>query len=396
MKRALAVLGLTVFGLVFGLLLAEVALRLVPSLMPFALRTDLKVDDAAIDEAHHERSRLLMEDGYLGRILRPDATLHVEGHPDYTYDIATLSLGFGDGGFRDDGLDGPVYAVAVGDSFTFGDGVSMDQTWVERLEASIGQEVVNEGVPGYSSIQNMRNLAAYSLPLEPQVVIWAFFNNDPADDWAFQAWLSSGEPSWGAWQREQLAEEAAQADEPVEDSNRMRAFLAQTSRVFAVIDLAAQAADEPYQPYVDETLDFRFKFSTVWSKYLNQDDERVQYGMELAQFNVLEGKRLADENGAALVLVLIPFKEQVYWPIVSRYVDGAEDYDVDWMTDAMLVFCADNDLVCIDLLPGLRAHAEQGEQLYFRTDGHFNEAGHALAAQLIEDGLAAHDLLPDA
>jgi hypothetical protein len=395
-KRALSIVGLTAFGLVFGLLLAEATLRFFPRLMPFALRTDLKVDDEAIDEAHHERSRLLLEDGYLGRVLRPDASLHVEGHPDYTYDIATLSLGIGEGGFRDDGLNGPVYAVTVGDSFTFGDGVSLEQTWVERLEASIGHDVVNEGVPGYSSIQNMRNLAAYSLPLEPEVVIWAFFNNDPADDWAFQAWLASGEPSWGAWQRMQLANEATETDAQAADTDSLTTFLAENSRLYAVANLAAQAADEPYQPYVDDTLDFRFKFDTVWNKYLNADDERVQYGMQLAQFNVLEGQRLAGEQGVELVLALIPFKEQVYWPIVSRYVERPEDYDVDWMTDAMLDFCADNDLTCIDLLPAFRARAEQGEQLYFRTDGHFNEAGHALAAELIEEGLAEHGLLPDA
>lgn len=396
MKRAFSVIGLALLGLALGLLVIEGALRLFPALLPYSLRPGLEVDVAAIEDAHHTRATLMAEDGYLGRVLRPDVTLHVEGHPDYAYDIQTISLGFGEGGFRDDGIGAQVYAVAVGDSFTFGDGVALDNTWVYRLEEAVGGDVVNTGVPGYSSIQNMRNLAAYGLQLEPEVVLWAFSGNDPSDDYDFQLWLSSDEPSFGGWQRTQLARDPdADPDLPAVDEGGPRNALAERSRIYGVVNLALETVEEPFQPYVDSSLDFRFKFDTVWDKYLNPDQDRLHYGLELAQFNVLEGQRLAAERGAAFVLVLVPFKEQVYWPIVSRFVDRADDYDVDWMTEAMLEFCEANDLVCVDLLPDFRERAADGEQLYFRTDGHWNEAGHALAADLIFTALDEQDLLPE-
>jgi len=46
------------------------------------------------------------------------------------------------------------------------------------------------------------------------------------------------------------------------------------------------------------------------------------------------------------------------------------------------------------LLPGFRAEAEQGHMLYFPADGHWNAAGHQLAARLIHDYLIETNLLP--
>jgi hypothetical protein len=41
----------------------------------------------------------------------------------------------------------------------------------------------------------------------------------------------------------------------------------------------------------------------------------------------------------------------------------------------------------IDLLPGFRRRAAQGEVLFFETDGHPNARGYALIAELVLDHL---------
>ncbi len=46
--------------------------------------------------------------------------------------------------------------LAVGDSFTFGDQVSNDDTWPACLEYKLGSKVVNAGVYGYGSAQSLK------------------------------------------------------------------------------------------------------------------------------------------------------------------------------------------------------------------------------------------------
>lgn len=77
--------------------------------------------------------------------------------------------------------------LAVGNSCTFGVGVGDDETWPARLEAILrGQgedaEVINAGVPGYTSFQGLRYLDERGLALAPDLVIACFGFND-SDAW---------------------------------------------------------------------------------------------------------------------------------------------------------------------------------------------------------------------
>ena len=96
---------------------------------------------------------------------------------------------------NDLGLRGPAVGpkrkfriLAVGNSCTFGVGVNDDETWPARLERIMGEEsgveseVINAGVPGYSSFQGRRYLEERGLDLEPDLVIACFGFND-ADAW---------------------------------------------------------------------------------------------------------------------------------------------------------------------------------------------------------------------
>lgn len=69
--------------------------------------------------------------------------------------------------------------VALGDSFTFGEGVADDATWPAHLERLLpGTEVVNFGDRGYAHDQMYFALVDDGIPLEPDAVIVGFFEND--------------------------------------------------------------------------------------------------------------------------------------------------------------------------------------------------------------------------
>lgn len=106
----------------------------------------------------------------------------IEGFP------IAFSLSTNEAGLRTPVLapkSGRVRVLAMGDSATFGLGVDDDETWPRVLQASLGEafEVVNAGVPGYSTFQGLRYLREAGLALEPDVVTVEFWANDRAT-WA--------------------------------------------------------------------------------------------------------------------------------------------------------------------------------------------------------------------
>jgi len=75
--------------------------------------------------------------------------------------------------------------IALGNSCTFGWGVAYEDTWIYQLQTLLHErlpgrevEVINAGVPGYSSLQGKRYFSDELLALEPDMVLIMFGFND--------------------------------------------------------------------------------------------------------------------------------------------------------------------------------------------------------------------------
>ena len=51
-----------------------------------------------------------------------------------------------------------------------------------RLQELTGRPVANLGVAGYGTLQELKVLEKYALPLEPRLVAWFFFEGNDLDD----------------------------------------------------------------------------------------------------------------------------------------------------------------------------------------------------------------------
>lgn len=75
----------------------------------------------------------------------------------------------------------PRRALALGDSFTMGIGVEVEDAWPARVEARLAAaggaplRFVNAGVPGYSTRQMRQTLEAFGARLAPEVVVAAHY-----------------------------------------------------------------------------------------------------------------------------------------------------------------------------------------------------------------------------
>lgn len=131
-----------------------------------------------------------------------------------------------------------------------------------------------------------------------------------------------------------------------------------------------------------------FNDLTYWSRVPYSEIARQARDTSLAVLERMNA--FAQERRAQLVLVSIPFREQVYAAQTS-----GRHYDIGFPQAYLQVFARDRGIPYLDLLPLLREHvARTNQQLYWQGDIHFNERGHMLVGNLIGDWLPRVVLRP--
>ena len=105
------------------------------------------------------------------------------------WSVHTNSRGYRTPEFADAAAPGTVRIVVLGDSSTFGWGVEHFETYAEQLGSALARrwsidrsriEILNLGVPGYSSFQGRVLLERVALDLDPDIIVWSYLSNDGA------------------------------------------------------------------------------------------------------------------------------------------------------------------------------------------------------------------------
>lgn len=102
----------------------------------------------------------------------------------FKYSIRTNSRGFRGPEFANEKNDGVFRIVILGDSRTFGWGVEFEQAFPYKLQQNLGEllarpvEIINAGIPGYSSYQVLRLVEHEVCHWSPNLVICWFGCND--------------------------------------------------------------------------------------------------------------------------------------------------------------------------------------------------------------------------
>lgn len=169
----------------FGLLIVELLVRLFIFYGYNLGLVSYAVFSSVVNSIRSFDTKILLSDDRLVYKYAPNVDLKIINTKDHKYKIRTTDIGFSNIGFRDDGISGEVFAVAVGDSFTACIGVDYEYCWVELLERELGCDFVNMGVEGYSSIQKLIILKDYALKLNPKLIIFDVNLTDPPDDFFF-------------------------------------------------------------------------------------------------------------------------------------------------------------------------------------------------------------------
>lgn len=364
-----------VLGLIFALAVVEAIPRLLPGLMPDKVQSVQR-----LYEARTAWQSMMAGDQELGFVLRPglDMSFPSEGRE---IELRTASIGDHEIGFRDIGTSAPYDVIALGDSFTFCDDAPAESCWVRLLSERSGLSIATLGVNGYSNLAEARLLKKVGAELNPRVILVGFFQNDFKDNLHFDNWAKSGsEDDYWTWM-----------------TNKRRSgtsdFFARNSFVYRLIDAARRYGKRDTFEHKEDGLEFIFRADGWWRTVLDNPGQTP--GFYLTERAFKEMKTTADGLDAKLVVLLFPFKEQVYWDIARRYQRDGDKLDVA-QVDAPLAAVRGSlereGIDYCDLTPDLRKGAAAGQQLYLKVGAHWTDAGNLAAAESIARCLAGHGI----
>jgi hypothetical protein len=116
-------------------------------------------------------------------------------------------------------------------------------------------------------------------------------------------------------------------------------------------------------------------------------DERISAGIQATEDAIVRMKSLV--GGRNLVIILFPFKSQLYDEIVVQH---RPELDITKPNQVVMDLCRRHSVTCLDLLPGLKRH--RAERLYWDYDPHLTATGQFHASVEIESMLKQSGVVP--
>lgn len=271
----------------------------------------------------------------------------VGGHP-----VVINSDGFRDAEFAPR-RPGVGRIVVLGDSVTFGHGQPAAVRFTERLETLLTRggarvEVLNAGIPGWSSYQQRAFYERHGQDLDPDLVLVGFVLNDITEV-----------------QRGLLELRLATGMRLARSLNA----LAERSAAVAALKRAFQHSVAPQEREVRSVLEL----------VLREDAPEVRHAMDATLGELARLDELCRQRGDRLGLVVFPFRFQ----IVDPRLDAPQR--------RLRAFAEERGIPLLDTLPTLRA---EGADATLMDADHLTALGHRRVAEAIAAWLERESLLP--
>ena len=292
--------------------------------------------------------------------------------------------------------------LVIGDSFTEGTLVELDEAYPKQLERRLRErghqvEVINAGVGGYGTDQELLFLMREGLRYHPDLVLLGFFaGNDVSDTAAKSIFrLERGSVVMRDQRPPGLRRRAVVAVKAVlqhlQSYLLIRRVTSSSASIRTILGrLGLLEADDAERIRGDVAR---------WGKPLPPQERLLlaplppdlQAGWELTAALLDQMRRVTDAAGSRLLIAAIPSGFQVERPRFQRLLAAEKlslsDVDREAPTRMVVQWAAAHRVPAVDLLPALREAAGAGSRLYLQ-EGHWTRDGHAMGAALIAQAIA--------
>jgi lysophospholipase L1-like esterase len=272
--------------------------------------------------------------------------------------IQINSQGYRDDEFPSDEKRAGLFLILnLGDSVTFGGRVHHEETYAKRLEQRLSANpelprvrVLNTGVPGYNSQQELAILRQLAPQVLPDLVLLGWVLND-------------ADPAYNVYDQGPLLRNMYPLRGP--SGITLRTLLYQ-SRLLIFLK--------------DQGIEFQRHFPQLFPDaffYLNRRVQRHEW--QRMKEALLEMAKVAHGCGSKFMVVLFPYDVQLRRGTTPPQTDVAK-------------FLQANGIPVLDVFPALAAHRD--ESLFVPDGIHLTAIGHQIVADEIYSALVAQGLTP--
>ncbi len=315
--------------------------------------------------------------------------------PERVTNILINSKGLRDGE-HEYSKNGRFRILILGDSFVWGYGIEMGKRFTEYLQALLGDraEVINAGVTGYGTDQELLYFREEGVRYSPNLVITAFGSHDAIYDNTRSVAYTYPKPyfiledgklvlknvpvpkrEWESGGRE-ASEKKEREETPRKTSfgKSLGKFLRTHFKSVALISDGVKGL----RTAIRDSARSNKKLPAYATR--TKKDRKVEAAIVLTEEILKEMNRQVKSSAAEFVVVMVPYRTHL-------------KKQPDEVYSAILDFCNREGVRCIDPYPRFFEDYRKGNKLFFEHDQHWNESGHELIAKEIYDYLMREKLI---
>jgi lysophospholipase L1-like esterase len=305
-----------------------------------------------------------VDDPYLPHKPRPLSRISGRNATDeFSYDYRHNSFGFRDVEHQQEKPKGVFRILGLGDSFTYGVGVTFEECFLHRLEKKLNDrqgvhpqiEIIKAGIPRFWPEPERLLLQHYGAQFSPDLIIVAFLPNDVLDTFdGLHALRVTKDGALRTAEAEQLG-----------DSGTWLYIHFHSARIVLKYYVAAKIAKVRQAPRPADTYKPDGYHEKDWRKIEEEYDKMIA---------------LTKQMGANIVFIHIPQM-------------GPWDETASYPARRLSAWCQRRGVSFIDVLPAMR-EAAKTRKLYYTKDGHCTPDGYAVIAETIYSGILNKKLTP--
>jgi hypothetical protein len=320
-------------------------------------------------------------------------------------------------GFRNPAVPASADIVAVGDSHTFGNQATMEDSWPYVVRRLAGRSVYNLGMGGYGPNQYFYLLREKALKLNPKLILCGFYMGDDFDGaylmtygteyWSYLRGLPGVKVDLNTWN----VDDGREVNPGL--VRKMRVWLARHSVVYQIafhasslgniqgnvrIENAHSISPQATSLIVPEKhIKEAFRPEGILRR-LDQNSPIVREGMRISFELLAQMNEVSKQNHSGFMVVIIPAKEMVFEDYFKAHPEiPLSNVLQRTATNGLLAkekliqFLSDSHIAYVDTLPALRGSVEN--ELYARsiTDMHPGKNGYLAIGKAVSEALKSGD-----